>query len=136
MGLVEKRIIAAYQKEQFPAWQERLKQLVGAELEYDVAWNEIVKEGFPDAYPATLDYNFFQPLFNALSSICSDDIGTESFRETIRRIKIGNLREWSSLEAKVDGDCLSLDSDPTYERTDGSVQDYSGRIQKVLEAAL
>ncbi len=136
MGLAEKRINAAYQKDHFPAWKDKINALVQYELEIDVAWDEVVKEGFPDAYPATLDYNFFQPLYNALSSVCSDQIGREALQNAISRVHIGSQRTWSSLEVKVVEDCLELDADPTYERTDSAIQDYSDRILKVLEPAL
>jgi len=136
VGLAEKRLSAAYQKENFPAWKEKLNALVTYELDFVVAWDEIVKEGFPDAYPATLDYNFFQPLFDALTSVCRDDIGRESLQATIREIKIGSQRPWSSLQARVEGNTLELDADPTYERTEAAIKDYGDRILKVLEAAL
>jgi hypothetical protein len=36
----------------------------------------------------------------------------------------------------IEGDILKLDADPSYERSDGSVQDSSDRIRTTLEAAL
>jgi hypothetical protein len=82
------------------------------------------------------DYNFFQPLERALQSICQDDLGRDSFKEKIKKVQITSTRSWSSLEATVEGDTLKIDADPSYERSDGSVNDYSDRIRTTLEAAL
>lgn len=136
MGLAEKRIAAAYEKDKFPAWKEKINAIAGYELAFEVNWAELVKEGFPDAYPNTIDYNFFRPLENALKSICADDLGKEGLKEKIKGIRITSNRSWSSMEVKIEGDRLHLDADPTYNRDDSYIDDYAKRIITVLEAAL
>lgn len=136
MGLAEKRVSAAYQKDKFPGWKEKLNALVGYELEYDVNWDELVKEGFLDSYPNTIDYNFFLPLEKSLQSICADDLGRDALKAKIKRISLTSTRGWSSMEVKVDGDRLHLDADPSYNRDDSYVADYAQRITTALESAL
>ncbi len=136
MGLAEKRALAAYQKDKYPAWQQRLNAVCGFELSYEIAWDQLAKEGYAPEYPAMFDYNFFEPMEIALKSICQDDLGKESFKEKIKKVSITSTRSWSSMEVTVDGETLKLDADPSYERSNGSVIDYGDRIRTKLEAAL
>jgi hypothetical protein len=135
MGLAERRISAACQKDNFPGWKEKIEAVAGYPLDFEVSWDELVKPGFLEHYPQTLDYNFFEPLHRSLQSICRDDMGKEALREKIRRIRITSQRSWTSLEARVEGDCLHLDADPSYERSDAAIEAHH-QITKVLEDAL
>lgn len=82
------------------------------------------------------DFNFFEPMEIAFKSICQDDLGKEALKEKIKKVTINSIRSWSSMEVKIEGDTLKLDADPSYERSNGSVTDYSNRIRLALEAAL
>jgi hypothetical protein len=136
MGLAEKRIAAAYEKDSLPTWKKKINSIAGYELAYDVAIPELVKEGYGDSYPKTIDYNFFMPLERSLTSICADDLGKEALKAKIKKIQIGSKRSWSSLEVKVQGDTLSLDADPSYQRDDSAIDDYAKRITAELESNL
>ena len=136
MGLAERRIAAAYQKDKFPAWKQKLNEIAGFELAFEVSWDELVKEGFPDAYPNTIDNNFFIPLEQSLKSICADDLGREALKAKIKTVRITSVRGWSSLEVKVEGDRLLLDADPSYYRDNSCVPDYTQQITTALEKAL
>lgn len=136
MGLAEKRAVAAYQKDKYPAWLQKLNAVCGYELTYEIAWDQLAKEGYGPEYPTMFDYNFFQPLEIALKSICQDDLGKDSLKEKIKKVSITSTRSWCSMEVSVDGDTLKIDADPSYERSNGSVTDYSDRIRTKLEAAL
>lgn len=136
MGLAEKRAIAAYQKDNFPAAKQKVNGVCGFELEYDVVWDQIAKEGYAPEYNNMFDYNFFQPLEKALKSICSDDLGRDAFKAKFKKVQITSTRSWCSLEVKLEGDILHLDADPSYERSSGSVDNYADRIRTTLEAAL
>ena len=137
MGLVEKRIAAALQKDQFPNWKKMVIDACGlTKLQFEVAWEELVKEGFGDWYPKNVEYNFFGPLTEALESICADDLGKEAFATKIKRVHIGCKRSWSSLQAKVENDTLYLDADPSYAKTKDDARDYAKQIQETIENAL
>lgn len=137
MGLAEKRIAAAMQKDSFVAWQKMVADAcAGIPLTLEVAWDELVKEGFTEYYPKNVEYNFFAPLTAALRSVCADDIGRDALKAKIKKVKITSQRSWSSLQAKVEGDTLHLDADPSYAKTEDDTRDYGREIQTVLEAAL
>ena len=136
MGLVEKRIAAAMQKDSFPVWKKQVLDACKASVEIEVAWDELVKDGYGDSYPQNVEYNFFAPLAEALASICSDDLGKNAFAEKIKKVHVGSKRTWSSLDAKVEGNTLFLDADPSYARTKEDASDYAKRIQTTLENAL
>jgi hypothetical protein len=137
MGLVEKRIANALQKDSFVGWQKMITDACpGTPIAIEVAWDELVKEGFAEYYPKNVEHNFFGPLAAALRSICSDDIGKQAFAAKIKKINIGSKRSWSSLQAKVEGDTLFLDADPSYAKTEDDARDYAKEIQTTLENAL
>src|SRR5689334_12972377 len=106
MGLPEKRALAAYQKDKFPAWQQKLNAICGVELTYDVAWDQLAKDGYSAEFHTMFDYNFFQPLEKALQSICQDDLGKDSFKAKIKKVQITSTRSWSSLEVTIEADTL------------------------------
>ena len=137
MGLVEKRIAAALQKENFPGWKKMVLEAAdGTKLEFDIMWEELVKEGFAEWYPRNVEYNFFAPLAEALESICVDELGKEALSAKIKKVSIGSKRSWSSLQAKVEGSTLYLDADPSYAKSQSDCSDYAKTIQEVLEKAL
>ena len=136
MGLAERRIAAAYEKDKLPVWKQKIEAAAGGPIELDVQVEPLVKEGFLEHYPATLDYNFFQPLENAFKAICIDDMGRDALKAKIKKVRIKSDRNWSSMEVTVDGDTLVLDADPSYERTENAVPDYTQRITSVLEKSL
>jgi hypothetical protein len=136
MGLAEKRALAAYQKDKWSSWQKKLNDICGYELTYEIAWDQLAKDGYSAEFPAMFDFNFFEPLELALKSICQDDLGKEALQGKIKKVTINSVRSWSSMEVKVEGDTLKLDADPSYERSNGSVTDYSNRIRTKLEEAL
>jgi hypothetical protein len=137
MGLVEKRIAAALQKDNFPAWKKMVSEACGvSKLQFEVAWEELVKEGFADYYPKNVEYNFFAPLTEALESVCADDLGKEAFAGKIKKVHIGSKRSWSSLQAKVENDTLYLDADPSYAKSKDDCRDYAKYLQTTIENAL
>jgi hypothetical protein len=136
MGLAERRIAAAYEKEQFPKWKKKISAVVGFELAFDVSFEPLVKEGFLESYPDTLDHNFFTPLERALRSICADEMGKEAFAAKFKKVRITSDRSWHSLEITTEGDVIKLDADPSYSRDEGAVGDHTKRITEALEKAL
>jgi len=137
MGLPEKRVAAALEKESFPAWKKKVSGACGgAKLEWDVKWTDLVKEGYAEHYPQIIEFNFINPLTAALEKICSDDMGKEAFKGKIKKVKITTERTWMSLQVKVTDDTLHLDADPSYARTERDCKEHVARIQKALEGAL
>lgn len=137
MGLAEKRVARALQIEHFPAWTKLVQAACpDVPLEIRVQWDDLVKEGFLDYYPKNVEYNFFAPLARALTAVCADDLGRDALKERIKTIQITSQRSWCSLQAKVEGDTLILDSDPSYGKTEDDCKAYAKDIQTALEAAL
>lgn len=136
MGLAEKRAVAAYQNEKYSPWVEQINKVVGKTLEFDVNWESLHYDGYHAEYNQMFDFNYFAPLKMALENICRDDMGKSAFHAKIQKIKITGNTGWSSLAVNLDGNCLSLTSDPAYWRTEDAVKDYSARIVEVLEKNL
>ncbi len=102
MGLYEKRILAKYktqcQNEIFP----KLKQLGDLNLTIEVSWDNIYKEfntrdASSDRFTIEdldryMNYAFYSPVTVALESICSDAMGRDLIKKSLK-----------SLEFKTDG---------------------------------
>lgn len=136
MGLKEKRAIEQCKTEKLNEWTEKVESVCGKKLDWNINWDELVKEGYTEYYPGTVDWNFFAPLAESLKSICADKLGKDSFTQKINKVNLTSNRSWSSLEVKIEGDTLHLDADPSYQRDDTYIADYAGRITAALEAAL
>ena len=136
MGLAEKRALAAYKNDKFPQWKPKLDSICGFDLGLEVNWDQIAKEGLSEEYKTSFDYNYFQPLVKALTSICADDIGKNSFKEKIKQITVTSARNFSSMKATVNGNVLNIDADPSYERSEAAIENNSKIIIQTLENAL
>ena len=137
MGLAEKRIVATLKNENFPKWEKDvLSACPGLDVEFDISWGDLVKEGFAQTYPMTVEWNFFAPLSAAIRQIAIDALGATAMKEKIKKIKITSQRPWSSLKVSVDGDMLHLDADPTFSTTEKGCSSYASQITGALEAAL
>jgi hypothetical protein len=136
MGLKEKRALAAFQKDRYPNLVREVNAAAGKELEFEVAWAELNKDGWSESFDAGMTYNFFAPLRKAFEAICIDDIGKDAVKTSIRAVKIGSQRNWSSLEVGFEDGVVKLDADPSYNREESCVDDNTQRILAVLEPAL
>jgi hypothetical protein len=90
LGLAERRAIAAYRQEQYPAIEQGIQQAAGFAVPVEVEWDQITLPG-DAAYYARDDYfgkTIFEPLTAALRSITTDAMGREALRAKLQRIRV------------------------------------------------
>lgn len=140
-GLAERRAIATYQKDQYPALQKKIQQAAGFEVPVEVNWNSIALPGDAESY-AQDDYfvkTIFQPIEMALADVAKDDMGKAALKEKLKKISIMYSEAGASASAykervKFEGGVLSVNFRP-YTNT-SEVADRTAAIRKALEAGL
>ena len=90
IGLAERRAIAAYRQEKYPAVEQGIQQAAGFPVPVEVEWDQLTLPGDAQYY-ARDDYfgkTIFEPLTTALRSIAADQMGREALRAKLQRIRI------------------------------------------------
>ena len=140
-SLAERRAIAAYQKDQYPALQKKIQQAAGFDVPVEVNWNSIAMPGDAEHY-AQDDYfvkTIFQPIEMALAEVAKDDMGKTALKEKLKKISIMYSEAGASASAykervKFTGGVLAVNFRP-FTNTD-EVQDRAKAIRQALEAGL
>jgi hypothetical protein len=140
-GLNERRAIATYEKEQYPALQKRIQQAAGFDVPVEVDWNSIALPGDAEYYKQD-DYfvkTIFEPIEAALAQIGKDDMGKAALKDKLKKISVKYSESGPSASAyrervKFDGGVLSVNFRP-YANT-SEVKERTDAIVKALEPAL
>ncbi|WP_430905933.1 hypothetical protein [Maribacter sp. 2-571] len=133
MGLAERRVVKAFQENEYNTFLEELKKVVGKEVTVNVAWDSLAIDGMSHLYEKAWPKVYFQPLLQALESICADDMGKEAIAESLEKLHIKNeagvsyAAKWASFENKE----LTLDHKPT--TNIDQIDDRAKALQTLLE---
>lgn len=125
MGLNERRKIKELQEATLPERVKEIEGICGAPIPYEVDW-----ESFSEDLEGLnfMDNLSCHRLNMALRGICSDDMGKEAVRETLKLIRLKNVPKEAMKLAFADG---VLDMHCAYAlRTDGMWSD--SEIQALL----
>ena len=89
MGLNERRKIKELQDTTFPQRVKEIEEICGKAIPYDVDWSS-----FDGDLPGLnfLDNLSCHRLNMALRVICVDDMGKEAVRETVKKVRLRNVR--------------------------------------------
>ncbi|NRD18561.1 hypothetical protein HNV08_00765 [Winogradskyella eckloniae] len=115
MGLAEKRVAKAFEANEFESILKDIKNIVGKDITVNVDWKTLSTDGMSHLYNKAWPSVYFEPLTNALKSICQDDMGKDALNDELETIIIKNeagnssANTWASFENKT----LTLDHKPT-----------------------
>lgn len=89
MGLAERRKIKEIQDNVLPGRLKDIEEICGAPIPYEIDW-----ESFSDDLEGLnfMDNISCHRLNMALRVICQDDMGKEAIRETLKKIKLKNVK--------------------------------------------
>ena len=136
MGLAERRIAKAFQENEYQNFLKEIKDVVGKDVEVDVAWDTLQVDGMSHLYEECWPQVYFQPLVAALKSICEDDMGKEAIADELSKVIIKNEEgissesRWASFADKT----LVLDHKPT--TNVHYVDARAKKLQQLLEDSL
>jgi hypothetical protein len=133
-GLAERRAIAAYQQEKYPALLKAIQDAAGFAVPVEVNWDQLAVEG--DAkYYADEGYfgkTIFEPLAAGLKEVGKDDMGREALKAKLKSIRVRYDAKTSTTDyfgsMKFDGGVLDVNWRP-YANT----QDFKPRVDAVVK---
>lgn len=130
MGLNERRKIKELQDTVLPERTAELTEISGGQIAYDIDW---------DSFADDLEgLNFMDNLSchrtnMALRVICSDELGKEAVQESLKTIKLKNVKTKDEMSISFGGGVLEMHCAYAL-RTDGMFSD--GEIREVLMKGL
>jgi hypothetical protein len=126
VGLNERRKIKELQDTVLPGRVKEIEEICGAPIPYDVDW-----DSFSDDLEGLnfMDNLSCHRLNMALRMICTDDMGKEAVRETLKKIKLKNVKTKPEMSMTFDGGVLEMHCAYAL-RTDGMYSD--GEIRELL----
>ena len=89
MGLNERRKIEELKTTTFPQRVKEIEEICGKAVPYEVDWNSISDDAEALNF---IDNISCHRLNMALRIICQDDMGKEAIRETVKKIKLKNVK--------------------------------------------
>jgi len=105
MGLIERRKVKELQEETLPGRVKEIAEICGAPIPYDVDW-----ESFADDIEALnyLDNISCHRLNMALRVICQDELGKSAVRDTIKQVKLKNVKDKGQVRIAFDKGTLKM----------------------------
>ena len=130
MGLNERRKMKELQDVTFPGRVKEIEEICGVGIPYDVDW-----ESLADDMEALnfIDNLSCHRLNMALRMVCQDDLGKSAVRDSLKKIKLKNVKDKGSMKISFDGGVLETHCAYAL-HTDGMFDDSV--IRRLLEERL
>ena len=141
IGLAERRAIAAYRQEKYPAIEGGIQQAAGFPVPVEVEWDQLTLPGDAQYYGRD-DYfgkTIFEPLTAALRSITADQMGRDALRAKLQRIRIRYDERTAPASNYANGLAFrdgTLDINWRPYANTADVQDRTQAITQLLEKSL
>ncbi len=90
ISLADRRAIAAYRQEKWPAIEKAIHDAAGFDVSIEVEWDRLTIAGDANNY-ANDDYfgkTIFEPLTMALRDVTKDQMGRDALKQKLKRISI------------------------------------------------
>lgn len=134
MGLAEKRVLAAWQEKEFKEWQTKLNTIAGFEIPFDVRWETLLEDGRATLMNEGYTKVYFQPLHDALTSICADQMGKDALKGALKKVVIDGTKGSDPNDLTFKDGQLTFQHKP-FSNMD-NVKGRAERLTKLFEAAL
>ena len=105
MGLEERRKIKELEDDVLPGRVSEIEEICGAAIPYDVDWASF--DGDLEGLNF-MDNISCHRLNMALRVICSDDMGKEAVRDTVKTIRLRNVKSKDDKSLSFDGGTLEM----------------------------
>jgi hypothetical protein len=106
MGLEERRKIKELQDKTIPDRVKEIEEICGKPIPYDIDWASLADDA---AGLNFIDNVSCHRLNMALRTICVDDMGKEAIRETLKTIKLKNVKDKSAKRLAFNNGALEMD---------------------------
>jgi hypothetical protein len=119
MGLAERRKIKELQETTLPARVKEIEEICGAAIPYEVDWDSLADDAEGLNF---LDNLSCHRLNMALRVICQDDLGKEAVRDSLKTIRLKNVKSKADMKMTFESGVLEMHCAYAL-RTDGMFSD-------------
>ena len=90
IGLAERRAIAAYRQDRYPALEKAIQEAAGFPVPVEVAWDQLTIPGDAKYYSDEGYYGktIFEPLAAGLREIGKDQMGRDALKQKLKTIRV------------------------------------------------
>lgn len=90
IGLAERRAIAAYRQERYPALEKAIREAAGFDVAVEVEWDQLTIPGDAKSYAddAYFGRTIFEPLAAGLREVARDGMGRDALRAKLQKIRV------------------------------------------------
>jgi len=126
MGLAERRKMKDLQENTLPQRVKEIEEICGAPIPYEVDW-----DSFADDLEGLnfMDNLSCHRLNMALRVICQDELGKEAVRQTLKKVRLKNVKDKSEMKLAFASGVLEMHCAYAL-RTEGMFSD--GKIRELL----
>src|SRR5262245_31319953 len=129
MGLKERRAVQEFEKNDYPPLRDAVYKAMGFEVPMEVSWDKLALDDESMHYKEGFTKVFFDPLRQAMESVCRDDLGRDALKLALKRIVITNINGYAGEYAwTFEKGTLTLDRHPT-----GDMDAVATRTQFLIE---
>ncbi|KQP40073.1 hypothetical protein ASF49_21470 [Methylobacterium sp. Leaf104] len=90
IGLAERRAIAAYRQDRYPALEKAIQEAAGFPVPVEVAWDQLTIPGDAKYYsdPGFFEKTIFEPIAAGLKEVAKDTMGREALAQKLKTIRV------------------------------------------------
>lgn len=114
MGLAQRRIVTEFQQNVFPEWKKSFDAIVGFEIPFDVKWDTLTNDDYDkkEQYFEWWPMVYFKPLTDAFTSLCSDQMGKDAVKSSVKSIVIDGSEGSSPNASSFENGVLTIQHKP------------------------
>ena len=135
IGLAERRAIATYRQERYPALEKAIQDAAGFPVPVEVAWDQLTIPGDAKYYSdeGYFGKTIFEPLAAGLKEIAKDTMGREALAQKLKTIRVRFDEKTAPASnypngLKFDGGVLDVNWRPF-----ANVADFKDRVEAVVK---
>ncbi len=135
VGLAERRAIAAYRQDRYPALEKAIQDAAGFPVPIEVAWDQLTIPGDAKYYAddAYFGKTIFEPVAAGLKEVGKDQMGRDALRQTLKAIRIRYDERTAPASnypngLKLEGGVLDVNWRPF-----ANVADFKDRVEAVVK---
>ncbi len=130
MGLNERRKMQELKDVTFPGRVKEIEEICGVGVPYEVDWDSLADDMEALNF---IDNLSCHRLNMALRMVCQDDLGKSAVQDSLKKIKLKNVKNKENMKISFDGGVLEMHCAYAL-KTDGMFDD--GVIRRLLEERL
>jgi hypothetical protein len=92
MGLAERRATLEFQNTVLPGLKKQIDDAAGFDVPLEIDWESLAEPNEARLYNEYWSKIYFEPLIQALQSLCADDLGKQAVKDSLKKVQITNSR--------------------------------------------